>query len=106
MNDVRIAKRERRLSEAQQATLDAMGFEWEARRQCGSKFMKGFRELCAYRDETGSIDVEAAIAKGGATEQEERLAAWAKAQRLARAKGMLNDKRVAYLDGVGFDWKS
>ena len=37
-------------------------------------------------------------------EQEVRLAAWARAQRAARAKGLLSDKRVAFLEGIGFEW--
>lgn len=104
VNDMRIAKRERRLPAAQQAALEAMGFEWEARRQCGSAFMVGFREMCEYRDANDSIDVEAAAAREGAMEQEVRLAAWARAQRAARAKGLLSDKRVAFLEGIGFEW--
>lgn len=36
-----IYEREGRLPSASQARLDAIGFEWAARKQCGSQFMAG-----------------------------------------------------------------
>ena len=40
MNEQRIAKRESRLEANHMDKLDAEGFEWKARKQCGSTFMQ------------------------------------------------------------------
>jgi len=99
VNEQRIAKREGRLSEGEVAALESVGMEWEARKKCGSKFMVGFRELLAYREEFGTVDLPAADPQWAG------LRAWAQAQRGARKKGILSEKRVAYLDGVDFKWE-
>ena len=58
--------------------------------------MKSFRKLRDFREAHGHLDA----ARLG----DEELARWSGAQRASRAKGKLSDERVAYLDGIGFDW--
>ena len=84
----------RSLSEDRASELDAAGFEWVSVRACGSAFMKSFRELKEFGEANEHLDVPAGSA----------LARWCSAQRLARRKGLLPPKRVAYLDGIGFEW--
>mmetsp|Transcript_13173 Transcript_13173/g.33834 ORF Transcript_13173/g.33834 Transcript_13173/m.33834 type:complete len:279 (+) Transcript_13173:228-1064(+) len=98
VNEQRIAKREGRLGVEQQAALEAIGMEWSAKKQCGSKFMVGFRQLVDYRDEHGTLDIPVDDPRWA------ELRAWVQAQRGAHKKGILSEKRVAYLEGVGFDW--
>ena len=93
------------LGEARKAQLEEIGFEWVSVRQCGSAFMTSFRDLRDYWDLHGTTEVDAANAaspEGKASLQ--ALDKWCDAQRSARAKGLLPDERIAYLDGLGFRW--
>eukprot|EP00899_Mesostigma_viride_P023048 jgi/Mesvir1/3928/Mv19867-RA.2 len=77
VNEQRIAGRENRLSDERRARLDAVGFSWVAEKQCGSTFMVGFRELCAFRDAHGHLQVP----------KDEPLARWV--VRMARTVALL-----------------
>lgn len=87
------------LGAARVAQLDALGFEWVSTRQCGSAFMQSFRQLRDFYDAHEHTDVAGVL--GGASD----LAHWCDAQRRAHARGLLLEKRVAYLDGICFDWR-
>ena len=93
-----VRRRREALGAARVAQLDAMGFEWVSTRQCGSAFMQSFRELRDFYDTHGHTDVAGVV--GEASD----LARWCDAQRRAHARGLLPQKRQAYLDGIGFDW--
>lgn len=70
--------------------LSEVGFEWVSTRKCGSRFMKGFRELRAYYDKYGHTDAEG------------ELGVWCEAQRGAAAKGLLSEERLDYLRSINF----
>eukprot|EP00192_Tetraselmis_astigmatica_P021586 CAMPEP_0117653562 /NCGR_PEP_ID=MMETSP0804-20121206/3259_1 /TAXON_ID=1074897 /ORGANISM="Tetraselmis astigmatica, Strain CCMP880" /LENGTH=294 /DNA_ID=CAMNT_0005459749 /DNA_START=40 /DNA_END=924 /DNA_ORIENTATION=- len=99
VNEQRIAHREGKLSEDLLLRLNDIGFQWEASKQCGSKFMIGFRDLLEYREEHGTIVVPPDDPKWS------KLNAWIHAQRGAYKKGILSQKRVDYLEGIGFSWE-
>lgn len=93
------------LSSAQQAQLEEIGFEWVSVRQCGSSFMKSFRDLRDYWEKYGTTEVN--VANAASAEDEAALQAltrWCDAQRSANAKGLLPKERVTYLEGLGFQW--
>ena len=94
------------LDAGRRAQLDEIGFEWVSVRQCGSSFMKSFRELRSYWDEHGTaeVDVEALASDDDALAKAVALSRWCDAQRSANEKGLLPPERVAYLDGLGFRW--
>ena len=92
-NEQRVAFRERRLDEHQIDSLHSLGFDFDPPKRCGSAFMINLRELTAFRDENGHLDVEPGTP----------LAAWCDAQRKAHLKGQLSEKRVDYLRGIGFE---
>ena len=87
------------LGDARVAQLDEIGFEWVSTRQCGSAFMQTFREVREFYDAYGHTDVASVLGDG------HDLARWCDAQRAAGRKGLLAEKRVAYLDGIRFDWQ-
>ena len=87
--------------------LDALGFEWVSTARCGSKFMLGFRKLSAFHEAHGHSEVERVGQPGSETSRGEELSElrrWCDVQRAARSAGLLSEKRVEYLDGVGFRW--
>jgi len=86
------------LGSARLSQLNALNFEWVSQRQCGSAFMTSFRELRSFWEQHGHTDVGRVLGERSA------LARWAQAQRRARKKNLLPPKRVAYLDGIGFEW--
>lgn len=88
--------------------LDDAGFEWVSSRKCGSAFMDSFRMYALRMQECGGPDAgEATLSKklseGGREDAE--LLKWAEAQRRCREKGKLSQKRIEYLDGIGFSWE-
>uniref|UniRef100_A0A7S2HDX1 Helicase-associated domain-containing protein n=1 Tax=Haptolina brevifila TaxID=156173 RepID=A0A7S2HDX1_9EUKA len=78
------------------AALDAIGFEWKSTRQCGSAFMKMFRELRMFRDAHGHTDAP----------HDTELGRWCAAQRHIHKQGKLSETRAAYLEGIGFEWRA
>ena len=94
------------LTAARRAQLDDIGFEWVSVRQCGSSFMKSFRELRSYWEAHGTaeVDLGAVGSDDVALRETAALAKWCDAQRSANAKGLLPPERVAYLDGINFRW--
>ena len=84
------------LGDERVAQLEGLGFEWVSTRQCGSAFMVSFRELRDFWVENGHTDVP---------EDNGDLARWCNAQRQAKRRGLLPSKRVAYMDGIGFEWE-
>ena len=93
-----VRRRREALGASRIAQLEALGFEWVSTRQCGSAFMETFRELRGFYDEHGHTEVARVL---GETSD---LARWCDAQRSANARGLLPDKRQAYLEGIGFAW--
>lgn len=94
-----VRRRRETLGDSRVAQLDALGFEWVSVRQCGSAFMQSFRELRDFWEKHGHTDVVAVLGEGS------ELARWCEAQRLARRKGLLPEKRLDYLEGIGFSWE-
>jgi hypothetical protein len=93
-----VRRRREALGASRVVQLEALGFEWVSTRQCGSAFMETFRELRCFYDEHGHTEVARVL---GETSD---LARWCDAQRSANARGLLPDKRQAYLEGIGFAW--
>jgi len=98
VSEQRTAKRERRLSEYEISSLDKLGFSWQPKNQCGSKFMIGLRKLEIFRDKFDHCNVPVDY-------EDQELVLFVSAQREARSKGKLSEKRIAYLDGMKFDWE-
>lgn len=76
--------------DVRRARLEEVGFEWVSTRKCGSKFMKGFRELRDFYEEHGH------------TRPDGDLGTWCDAQRGAAAKGLLSEERLDYLRSLNF----
>jgi hypothetical protein len=87
-----------RLDPAWRAALDAAGFDWTARRKCGSAFQVHLRELAAFREAHGHCGVE------GVLGPKADLSRWVSAIRTAHGKGLLSDVRRSALEGVGFEF--
>lgn len=83
------------LGEARIAQLNDLGFLWKSKRQCGSAFMKSYRELCAFHAEHGHVRVDEILGEG------HELARWCVAVRRQLREGSLSPKRVAYLRELG-----
>lgn len=88
---------------AQIHALDAVGFEWQSTRKCGSAFM------AAYRDTLSRLT--GLTASGGNVRDFLRAnpetVRWIKAQRWANDKGKLPPSRVQYMhDLPGIDWQN
>mmetsp|Transcript_13553 Transcript_13553/g.30355 ORF Transcript_13553/g.30355 Transcript_13553/m.30355 type:complete len:148 (-) Transcript_13553:265-708(-) len=98
VSEQRTAKRERRLNQDQVQELEKIGFSWQPQNSCGSAFMIGLRKLEEFRDTFNHVNVPSDF-------EDEDLVKYVAAQRLAKAKGKLSDKRIGYLDGMGFDWE-
>uniref|UniRef100_A0A6V2SQE4 Helicase-associated domain-containing protein n=1 Tax=Heterosigma akashiwo TaxID=2829 RepID=A0A6V2SQE4_HETAK len=98
VSEQRTAKRERRLNQDQVQELEKIGFSWQPQNSCGSAFMIGLRKLEEFRDTFDHVNVPSDF-------EDEDLVKYVAAQRLAKAKGKLSDKRIGYLDGMGFDWE-
>lgn len=81
------------------AQLDALGFEWVSTRQCGSLWMSTFRLLRDFYDEHGHADVSRVLG------EDNELTRWCRVQCESKRKERLQPKRVAYLDGICFDWE-
>ncbi|MBF0215079.1 MAG: helicase associated domain-containing protein [Magnetococcales bacterium] len=75
--------------------LDAIGFVWDAQEVI---WMESFRSMESYRQRFGHCLVPADWPENP------RLALWVTAQRNARQKGHLGDKRIALLTGLGMIW--
>ena len=78
------------------AQLAAAGFLWTSSRQCGSAFMKSFRELRSFWEEHGHTRV------GEVLGDEHELARWCETVRASRRSDKLSPKRLAYLEDIGF----
>lgn len=85
-----------KLDEEQLAQLAAAGFLWTSSRQCGSAFMKSFRELRSFWEEHGHTRV------GEVLGDEHELARWCETVRASRRSDKLSPKRLAYLEDIGF----
>ena len=79
------------LGEARIAQLNDLGFVWKSKRQCGSAFMKSYRELREFHSEHGHVRVDEVLGEG------HELARWCVAVRRQLREGSLSPKRVAYL---------
>lgn len=93
----------REVPRARIRTLDAVGFEWQSTRKCGSAFM------AAYRDTLSRLTGLAA--SGGDVRDFLRTnpetVRWIKAQRRANDNGKLPASRVQYMhDLPGLDWQN
>ncbi|MBF0427698.1 MAG: helicase associated domain-containing protein [Magnetococcales bacterium] len=75
--------------------LDAIGFVWDAQEVI---WQESLRELTGFRARFGHCIVPAEWSENP------RLAAWVMAQRNARIKGHLGDKREAILTALGMIW--
>jgi hypothetical protein len=95
----RRLRAQRRLTQAQEARLDALGFFkkrqgtpqtalWEER----------YAELVAFHAEHGHTNVTERVNK--------RLSFWRDTQREFRRKGTLSAERIARLDQIGFEWEA
>jgi hypothetical protein len=95
----RRLRAQRRLTQAQEARLDALGFFkkrqgtpqtalWEER----------YAELVAFHAEHGHTNVTERVNK--------RLSFWRDTQREFRSKGLLSADRIAKLDQIGFEWEA
>jgi len=93
-----VRRRREMLGLSRVSQLDSLGFEWKSTRQCGSAFMQSFRQLREFWEVHGHTEVDAVLGTGS------ELARWCDVQRAAKTKGMLPDKRLAYLEGIGFEW--
>jgi len=79
--------------------LNAVGFSWKSNRQCGSKFMKQFRE---YRDRAAQEGGDDGVA---ALLNEESVQKWILAQQLAKKRGSLSETRFHYMQQLfGENW--
>tara|TARA_B110001452_G_scaffold222815_1_gene195818 strand:+ start:3040 stop:3819 length:780 start_codon:yes stop_codon:yes gene_type:complete len=85
-----------KLDEQQGAQLEAAGFQWASSRQCGSAFMKSFRELRSFWEDEGHTRV------GEVLGDEHELAQWCETVRASRRSDKLSPKRLAYLEDIGF----
>ncbi|KAJ8605461.1 hypothetical protein CTAYLR_003318 [Chrysophaeum taylorii] len=85
--------RRRELSPGKVAELDALGFEWSAKR-----WEKYFALLCRFREERGDFSIgQDEVFEG------ERLGVWVIRQR--QGKGVTPERR-AKLDEIGFPWNA
>jgi len=77
--------------------LDSIDFTWISLRQCGSKFMKKYRDLVARAQQTNAGPEELL--------QDESVISWLTAQRQARKRGTLSDTRMDYMNQLfGEGW--
>ena len=76
--------------------LNGVGFAWKSNRQCGSKFMKQFREYKARAELEGGVTSLMA---------DESVQKWIAAQRSAHTRGTLSETRFHYMEQLfGDDW--
>ena len=74
--------------------LTAISFPWTSVKQCGSQFMKYYRDLLERVEQEGSEIL-----------QEPQTLLWKQAQRTARANGTVSETRYQYLVQLfGTDW--
>ena len=90
-----VRRRRGALDAARAAELEAAGFAWASSRQCGSAFMRSFREVRDFREEHGHADVARVLGDG------HELARWCEATAALRRDGKISPKRLAYLDEIG-----
>ena len=78
------------------AQLDALGFEWESTRQCGSAWQQKLRELREFFDAHGHTEV------GRELGDDHELAKWCVSQRAQLRAGTFSKKRATYLADLGW----
>ena len=78
------------------AQLDAIGFEWESTRQCGSAWQQKLRELREFFDAHGHTEV------GRVLGDDHELAKWCVSQRAQLRAGTFSKKRATYLADLGW----
>ena len=86
------------------ASLDALGFNWSVKEQVAKKsFEQRIHDLRAYKEEHGHVNVKGSVDKS--------LYDFCSNMRRARnnpekSRMLINDKRIASLDELGFDWNT
>jgi hypothetical protein len=84
-----------KLSTAQKAKLDEIGFDWNPQ---DSTWEAMIAELKRYKDEHGDCNVPDKWSKN------RKLGSWVGTQRSFSKKGRLSPERKARLDALGFIW--
>ncbi len=78
------------------SALESLGFAFDAE---AAEWQRWFTHLCTFREEYGHCS-PMPLAAG----IDFYLINWCSVQRIARRSRVLSEKRVALLDGLGFDW--
>lgn len=88
----RKAKSRGEISEERLQQLNEIGFVWDAHE---SRWDERFRELCAYKDTHGHLNIPTSSTG---------LGSWVHIQRRAKRNGKLPAEKIRRLDEVGFAW--
>lgn len=100
---LRRLRQKNELPKIQIDKLDAVGFEWNSTRKCGSSFMKRYREVLSYLSKV----VEAGGDVKELLHDDTEIMKWIDAQRQAYENGKLSESRVQYMDDLpGIDWRN
>lgn len=87
------------IPEAQRKLLETLPLKMES--EVNRIWNGNFDDLCSYVDTYGGFSIPADYVGAHGT----RLSAWATVQRMKRAKGELDEERIAKLEYIDFPWK-
>ena len=100
---LRRLRQKNELPKMQIDKLDALGFEWNSTRKCGSQFMKRYREILSYLSKV----VEAGGDVKELLHDDTEIMKWVDAQRQVYENGKLSESRIQYMDDLpGIDWRN
>lgn len=100
---LRRLRQKKELPRMQIDKLDAVGFEWNSTRKCGSSFMKRYREVLSYLSQV----VEAGGEVKELVYEDTEIMKWVDAQRQIYESGKLSESRAQYMDDLpGIDWRN
>jgi hypothetical protein len=93
---LRRLRQKNELPKMQIDKLDAVGFEWNSTRECGSSFVKRYREVLSYLSQV----VEAGGEVKELVYEDTEIMKWIDAQRQAYESGKLSESRAQYMDDL------